>query len=110
MFFYNEYTQDKSFGIGKFLNSYLIRFFPVVVYLYDFLTTTRATDLTGSHICEIFLATMIVIAGIFPGSYTINKESMNASFRHRDLLVQLLAFLYSGCYLALLLYISYNPD
>jgi hypothetical protein len=110
MYFYNEFTQDKSFGLFGFFISYVIRFFPVAIYTWDFLKTIKATELTGSHICEIFLASMIVIAGVWPGGHTIRQRNMDATFRHRDLLFQLLAFLYSGCYLALLVYVSSSPD
>jgi hypothetical protein len=110
MFFYNEYTQNKEFGFGGFILKTLLRYLPVFLYLREFGIAITTSTLNGGNGCEVVLVILIVVSGIMIGKPTIQAESMTASYRHRDIFAQILAFLFSGGYLALLIYVIYNPD
>jgi hypothetical protein len=109
MFFYNEYTQNKEFGFGGFILKTLLRYLPVLLYLMDFSSAITNSTLNGGNGCELVLVVLILWTGIMISKPTIHEESMSASFRHRDIFAQILAFLYSGGYLGLLIYVIYTP-
>lgn len=105
MFFYNEYTQNKEFS-SLFLLSYVIRYLPVFIYTWDFIHMVINSELTGSHATEIGLVILMVFSGIWIKKPIINEESRVATFKHWDIAIQALTFLYSGLNLALVIYVS----
>lgn len=110
MFFYNEFTQNKEFGAGGFILTTLLRYLPVMFYLQDFVNATKASTLSGVNGCELFLVVLIIITGIMIGKPDIEPDNRIAKYRHRDIFAQILAFLFSGGYLGLLIYVLTNPE
>ena len=110
MFFYNEYTQNKEFGAGGFVLKTVVRYLPVLLYLRDFISAINTSTLSGVNGCEVLLVVFIVITGIIITKPTIQRESMTASFRHKDVVAQVMAFVFSTGYLGMLLYVIFNQD